>query len=282
MAEPGTLLSDLYGRYGAEIAEVLDKVRAFIASSGDSEISKAAEEFPLDEFCVLKFILSALRKKAAYKEVAYSNLMGTLRFRKEHRPLLENARASKELLTTWPSVFGGYLGSELVIVSYMGKLKVNEVMAKFETVDALVGHGLGGGEQIRLILDKRSRESGRLCKLLSVVDLNGITAAQSMNMKMMKALQILTKANETHIPQMSSKIVVVRPPGLISTVLAVSKRFLSKQSAEKLVVCKGSKESLKGKGVEACPFLSRFEHADQSIPEDIGGSLRSPSVTVEI
>jgi hypothetical protein len=276
MAECGAQVSSLLSTYRDQIDTVLSSVQEYVREQADEGLAAAAKAYPLDELAVLKFVLSAQRKKGKTVEHAVKNLITTLEFRKNSKALLDEAGRTKELKFYLPGVSGGFLGDFLVNIYYAGQADMNMIATKLGNYENALNSGIFLTEQIRIMLDQRTRETGRLCKLLAVVDLSGLSLRKSCNRTMMAAMGAISKHNEVHSPQVLAKHVVINAPSMVSVFLSMLKPFLSESTWEKLGWCK----KRHGDGdISNCPFVSSFAKASASIPKEYGGTFVSSSET---
>ena len=270
MAASGTLLSDLFKEHKADIDDLLAQVSSYLQDKNDPELHASAREMPLDEFSVLKFLLSALRKKEKAKQVAFDNLVATLAFRAKYKESMEKAKNSKELLSIVEQSIGGFLGDDLIMVGYYGLIDMHEVKNKYETVEGVFCQAIIPIEQIRLMIDRRSRETGRLTKVISVVDLEHLSLSKASNMTVIKAMGMVSKSNEVNYPQWLSRAVMLHASMTFRTLFSMSKPLISKNSLEKIVICgirKGDQDC------SVCPFIKKFVDGPSKVPKDIGGTL---------
>jgi hypothetical protein len=271
MAASGTPLKDLYEKYGEDINYILLEMQVYLKMEENEMLIFTAKEFPIDELCALKFLLSAQRKKDPC-EAALENLKLALRERFKRRDVLLKVGQLKSFRTYLPTTLGGFLGSEFIFVNHIGKANLHDIAKKCDNnIEKIATLGICGAEQLRLILDKESRETGRLCKMLTVLDLQGLSMSKSMNMTMIKAMGVVSKFNDVCNPQLLSRIVIFQPPFIFSSLLSIGKPFFSKATMEKMSVCGVKKIS--GKTVAECPFIAKYVNGAASIPMSIGGSL---------
>jgi hypothetical protein len=270
--QAGLSIDKLLETFKEDVDYVLREAQDFIKQSDDEiALSKVANEFPMDHFTVLKFVLSAQRKKSQAKESALANLIKTLEWRRDNQDILTQAKASKEIQFYVPTAMGGWLGDEAVMVTYLGKADLNELARVYGSREATVHRALVASEQSRRMVDERSRSTGRLCKLLSVVDLSEVSLMKICNRTILGAMNAVSKFNETSTPQMLGRVIIVHAPSMLQAVLTIFRPVLSKNTLEKLAVCKGKS----GQSISECPFISKFANGAATVPECNGGSLKA-------
>lgn len=274
MAEAGTPIKDLLERHRELVDDVLARANAYVESKKDVTLNKTAIEYPLDEVQSLLFILSALKKKTKVAEIAADNLIATLEFRKEHRELMLEAKGSTVIKYYIPGEIGGYLGDQFVCITWFGQTDMNDLAKKHGSLEAATLAGYYTTEQWRLMLDKRTRETGRLCKLISVIDAQGLSLSKATNRTMLQAMGNVSKCNEMHNPQLLSKIIIVHAPYIFHVLLNICRPFVSKNTIDKIKMC-GKK--LGDKDASPCPFVSRYVNGTANIPRCLGGTMENAS-----
>lgn len=266
MAAPGSRISDLIAEHRAIIDEVLHEVNERIKT--DPVKIKEAALLPVDEFTVLKYVLSAARKKSQQKQVAVENIVETLEWRANNKPLLEEARLTREVKPLIPGLIGGWLGYELVLYMSTGNTDANDLWNSLGAdAERVMDQGHRVAEATRIIIDEKSRSTGRLHKIIAILDLQGFAVSKWMHMSMFSALGAVTKANEQHTPQITSRTILLHASFAFRTVMSVARPFMNKATIEKFVVCGGKKDET----LDKCPFLKQFVNAADSIPTNVPG-----------
>ena len=271
MATVGAPIKELMMEHRQQVDELLKRVNDYLQAKGDDGLKKAAADFPVDDFCALKFILSALKKKTKVVEVAYENLTATIQFRKEYADLLQRARETKEFKYYIPGEGGGFLGDNLLVVTYFGQTDMHELARTYGSVEEIAEAGYFVSEQTRIKLDKRSLETGRLCKLLSIVDLKGMSIGKAANRTMMSAMGIVSKSNEINTPQLLSRIIIQNAPMVLSIMMSMMRPLISKSTMDKIGFC-GKKSSTTD--ISLCPFVKSFTNGIANVPVSMGGTFR--------
>jgi len=271
MAAPGTPIKDLLEKHKDDIDAVLVAVRKYLdEKKEDAELHEAARDYLVDEFCTLKYVLSALRKAPKTREVATENLIKTLHFRKDRKDLLKTAKESKELHSYLPTARGGVLQDEIVVVNFIGQADFHEIAKRAGDHETALAKGLMASEQFRIAVDQRSRETGRLVKLLSIVNMEGLSLMRFSNRMMIGAMGEVSRSNEIFTPQLLGKIVIVNAPSYFYMAMNLCKPFLSKATIEKVSMCGGKS---KKQDISQCPYLAKYANAPAAIPDAIGGSM---------
>lgn len=274
MAECGAEISSLLRIHRSEVDTVLASAVEFVRESQDSDLVTAAKLYPLDELAVLKFVLSAQKRKGDVVANATRNLLATLDFRKRNLELLQRAGEEKDLKFYLPGVSGGFLGDYLINIYYAGKADMNAIAKTLGTHENALNSGVFLTEQIRILLDRRTKETGRLSKLLAVVDLSGLSLSKSCNRMMMSAMGAISKHNDVHSPQVLGKHIVINAPSMVNVFINMIRPFLSKSTWEKLGWCNKGKHDT---DISKCPFVSSFAKGASSIPREVGGEYAAPT-----
>jgi hypothetical protein len=272
-ARPEASIPLLLKEHADDVKDILAMVSEFLKEKNDPVYNHIAKDLPLDEITVLKYVLSALRKKDKCKPVAFDRICETLEFRKTYAEPMETARKLLPGIFAFvPCSTGGFLGDEMVVCSQYGQADFNAIKDKYGTLDNVFAHAAIQTEQFRLLLDKRTRETGRLCKLLHIVDIEGLSFSKATNSTVIRAMGKISTLNEVISPQFLSRAVLIHPPGIFKAVFAVAKPFLSKSTTDKIVIC-GAKKGQHD--CSECPFLKRYVDAASQIPKEVGGQFAS-------
>lgn len=121
------------------------------------------------------------------------------------------------------------------------------------------------------ICDAETRERRVLVKMLSVVDLSGVTLAMGAETQYQKTIGESGKLSEEVYPQLLARSIVMHPPFFFWALFSVFKVFMSAKMLEKMGVCPG--RSASSPLASACPFASaRF--ALDALPTFLGGNCR--------
>ncbi|KAH9248343.1 hypothetical protein BASA81_014017 [Batrachochytrium salamandrivorans] len=280
MAAAGTPLAELFAKHRQDIDTVLTKLHSFIHAHPEYD-AVFTKDFVLDELLVTKYLLSSpkrLKKPTdTLAEVAYTALVATLQFRLDNHQLFTRI-ASLDMITVlnegyFPMFVGGYLGSELVVVSDFGAIDLREISKQYDTAVDMAQRGLASSEKIRAFLDLESHKTGKLVKMINVNNLTGISLMRISSPKALQGLGMVSAWNDEHNPQLMSRVCMVNTPMLVSTMIKMAKPFFSKSTMDKIALCKQS-GSKKGQTLTSCPFLAKFgsEVANQ-LPQSLGGVL---------
>jgi len=125
------------------------------------------------------------------------------------------------------------------------------------------------------LLDSKTRETGRVCKLVVAVDLSNMPPMYKYDARISKAFGGSSHACSTYYPQYLGMNVLVNAPLMFRFFYNIMKIFLSRSAMEKTVVCPATGTNTKA--ASDCPFLAAFgENGPQSVPPFLGGSGSMP------
>ncbi len=126
-------------------------------------------------------------------------------------------------------------------------------------------------ERAFLQCDAATRERRVLVKMLSVVDLAGVTLAMGTETQFQKTIGESGKLSEEVYPQLLARSIIIHPPFFFWALFSLFKTFMSAKLMEKMGVCPG--RSADKPSASACPFASvRF--ALPALPTFLGGACR--------
>jgi hypothetical protein len=119
--------------------------------------------------------------------------------------------------------------------------------------------------------DAATRSRRVLVKMLSVVDLTGITLAMGAETQYQKTIGESGKLSEEIYPQLLARSVVIHPPFFFYALFSLFRVFMSTRMLEKMGVCPGRSDASPSASV--CPFASvRFKL--EQLPTFLGGGCR--------
>ena len=254
-----TPLKELLKKHRTQIDELLQTVAKGVTESAGLVV---------DEVFVLRFILSD-EKKAAEK------LSECLKWREERAELLEAAKRNgggknKALVETYLQRGpGGWLGDQyLVFVIRGGRAKFSGLMKEISK-ESLVEDVLLMYEVMYARLDKHTRETGRLCKLINLMDAAGLSMS-NVDRKFFQALSAASHQSTVVYPQLLAKMVAINTGAVLRTLFSMIRPLMPKSHLEKQSMCMGKTGS---ESIEKCPFMEKFgEQGRDAIPTFVGGS----------
>ena len=121
------------------------------------------------------------------------------------------------------------------------------------------------------ICDAETRERRVLVKMISIVDLSGVTLAMGSDSSYQRTIGDSGKLSEEVYPQLLARQAIIHPPSFFWVLFSIFKHFMSAKVMEKLGFCPG--RSAERPSASACPFASvRFRLED--LPTFLGGTCR--------
>eukprot|EP00183_Erythrolobus_madagascarensis_P006159 CAMPEP_0185845192 /NCGR_PEP_ID=MMETSP1354-20130828/1218_1 /TAXON_ID=708628 /ORGANISM="Erythrolobus madagascarensis, Strain CCMP3276" /LENGTH=305 /DNA_ID=CAMNT_0028545087 /DNA_START=31 /DNA_END=948 /DNA_ORIENTATION=- len=127
-------------------------------------------------------------------------------------------------------------------------------------------------EQNYWICDRYSRETGKLSRVVSIIDMTGVSLSSGhTDRRFFKILGENSHNSEFLHPQLLAKMVIYNPPGIFKVMFSLAKLFVSQRTIEKVAVCTGGGGGLKKiKTAEKCPVAGSL-FAQDSLPSFLGG-----------
>jgi len=121
------------------------------------------------------------------------------------------------------------------------------------------------------VCDAATRERRVLVKMISVVDLSGVTLAMGTESSYQRCIGESGKLSEEVFPQLLARQVIMHPPSFFWALFSLFKIFMSAKVLEKVGFCPG--RSAERPSASSCPFASvRF--ALDALPTFLGGTCR--------
>lgn len=128
-------------------------------------------------------------------------------------------------------------------------------------------------ERISILLDEKSRATGRLCKSITVLDIGEFAAWSSLNMSVLRVFSQMSKDNDTHRPQLTESIIYTNVPSMFRAVMKMFTPWFPKATLEKQKLCMG--KNVAGKNCEEeCPFVRKHLRGTEEVkrfPVEFGG-----------
>jgi len=142
------------------------------------------------------------------------------------------------------------------------------------THEQCVQHMLAQNERNFRLCDRLTRETGRLCKLVVIID-GAQVSLFKFDRRFPKAQGAVSHLSAVYYPQVLGRTVMVNPPAVFKFMFAVFSVFVSAATKEKFAVCPAKPSS--GSALD-CPYLARSfgAQAAQALPPFMGGSFPMP------
>lgn len=259
------------------VADLLREHAAAIA-----ELRAALADEPLlaqyDDLFVLRFVLSNGKS-------AEEPLRQTLRWRDANAEML--ARAGRGEPHPKNKEMGFYsiadliptrtLSDEPVMVVRAGRSRVKTLMDKF-TEEEVVDWLNYPKEWAFQICDEATRRTGRLVKMVTVVDMHSSRLSDN-DKRFYKALGGASKDAEVYYPQLLSMTVPINTPSFLNILWVFAKRLLPKKTIEKMRLC-GARDTLKQPATK-CPWVT-YNFAPEDLPDFLGGTAPPTEMLMRI
>lgn len=256
-----------------ENASDIDNVRAAIQTH-----PALYEPSRYDDIWILRFVLSHKNDVDAASRAA----IATMEFRKAYNlnekdlrgkirhldgfseglPHLEKLQACSEkyaCLTTLPDENRGPI--MYVILSKLDQNKINETM----TQEDIKLSTLYVNEAIYQVLNSITRKTGRLTKVLKVVDMDGM-ALKKMNRGYLSKDGAASKEIDDYFPQLLGGMLVINPPKWLNVIWKFARPLMPKRVVEKVDILPSDTE-------KRLKSLARFV-SNENVLERYGGENR--------
>ena len=244
---------------------------------------------PFDELFLLRFVLSF-----ESAEAAESKLRGCVEWRMANKVVLQAAREN---------FAGNYVAVDALMPQLVGikqrmsgKLHrkvtglggpVYNIRACLNDEKALVAYlkensfamlrdfMLLQRETAFHICDTETRRKGRLVKMMTWYDINGMSIA--LDRRLMSEMGAISKLSESLYPQLLQAIVVLNAPAFVRGMLHIAKPFFSKRVLEKVHFCGNNTkcQNLAPNAIYGCPVVMRLTTID-TVPTYLGGTCNCP------
>ena len=162
---------------------------------------------------------------------------------------------------------------EPLYVVRAGLCNPGELMKKVTTAEFLTWL-LFQKELAFRLCDAETRTRRVLVKMISIVDLSGVTLAMGAESSYQRCIGDSGKLSEDLYPQLLARQALMHPPSFFWALFSLFKLFMSQKVLEKVGFCPG--RSADRPSASACPFASvRFRLED--LPTFLGGTCRCTS-----
>lgn len=124
------------------------------------------------------------------------------------------------------------------------------------------------------ICDTETRRTGKLVKMMTWYDMNGMSIA--LDRRLMSEMGAISKLSESLYPQLLQAVVILNAPSLVRGMLGVAKPFFTKRLLEKIHFCGNTQgNNLKPNAIYGCPVATRLMTID-AVPTYLGGTCNCP------
>ena len=226
----------------------------------------------VDELFVLRFLL-------ADPANAERNLKACLEWRQRNRDTLIEASKGHlpheaEIQKHAKKGVCGWLGDQyLISVVRAGHGNSSGIMKEL-TYDQALAHLLFHNEYLFTLVDQQTRRTGRMCKVITVLDLQGFSM-RSFDRRFAKASGDSTHLATMYYPQLTKTVVLINLPVTFRILHSFATRFPSRASLDAQKLCPGRTST--GSAAK-CPFVSKFgDSGAGAVPPFLGGTFPTPN-----
>ena len=260
----------------AEHASAIAALRAAIADVPEFAAGADAT-VKYDDVFLLRFILS----NGAGTAETEAAVRSCIKWRAENAALLARAadglphpdmgevnKFSYAELWTFAS-----LADEPVQIIRAGKSNTHRWMDRF-TADHVVETMNYQKEQAFLRADAATRRTGRLVKMVTVIDMHSSRLTDNDN-RFFKALGRASKESELFYPQLLEMTVAINVPSYMNLLWPIAKRIMPAKTLAKFRIC-GARDTMKESAAK-CPFATTV-FTPETLVTFLGGSAASTDV----
>jgi hypothetical protein len=263
-------IDSLLTTYQSQIKTIHQQITLKLqAATNNEKIIETAKLAPLDEIYILRFILSHPEKI----EDAMNDLWTTLLWRSEHLSDLLAAQQGNVKyrvdMNKYASIhFLGYLGGlHPVIAVRAGKSKPGEMFEHF-TQEQILENSLYGNEHTYHLCDLKTRETRMLCKVITIIDLQGFSL-KNLDRRLPKFYGQASQLSQIYYPQLLGRTVMTNMPSFFRIIFKALRLFWPAKTVEKQAICPADTGK---KSAKDCPFLSKFSPGPELLPPFLGGT----------
>lgn len=197
-------------------------------------------------------------------------------------------RAYEVCQITQQYLTGGVLGyatidssDDLKVPVLLVRLAYNRTKTLLAKLPAeeLKSHMAFQNEAFYHLLDKLTRESGKLIKVITIADLQGMSVfGKEFGLSYLRLRGEHSKRSMFLHPQMLGVNVVLNLPSSMTFLIKLGKKLFSKRVTERLKFCsaEGKRTSNRDDAAEKCPFV-RSHGIGSILPSFIGGKAQCPA-----
>lgn len=126
-------------------------------------------------------------------------------------------------------------------------------------------------------VDRKTRETGKICKVISILDLQGFSMFR-FDKRFSKTNGEVSHLSTVMYPQLLQMLVVINLPSVFKVLFGLAQVFMSKETLAKIKLCRASNSTKQS--AAQCPYLQKYGlEALDAIPEFLGGKM---AVTPEL
>lgn len=211
---------------------------------------------PIDELFVLRFILSGQTK----------HIQKCIDYRLKHVKQLEKVLKDKTCDGAdriEPFVQADYIGVIMKSPAFMvnvGKCDLHKVMHSVtkQKLEEILLYSEEFGFQL---VDRITRDTGKLTKILFIANLNGLSRKQ-VNFSFLKVLGNVSHKSSIYYPQLIKQKIFIKVPYIVKSCIKIFNSFHHPKSVQKHAFCLG-KYNGNHLDFEKCPYLKNAKDRDK-------------------
>lgn len=260
-----------------KVSEAIEKHKALIATlriKCKEEIALDSKQFDDDLFLV-RFCLSHKGDEAKTIEA----LKESIAFRFKNREILAKLATGwehpdeKKLREVAPAGYHGGLRDGSVLFIIRGGLVSADRIFAHCTEDEVRNGVIFSKEILYAMCDKKTRETGTIKKVVSVMDLSG-GSVFDVNRRMINLMGSVSKQESNCYPNLIGRAVLFRPFGqqFLRPLMALGKMVLPASMFEKISIA-GATNSSSTEDIKLCPYTKDLFALDE-LPSFLGGNCR--------
>ena len=261
------LISDLLKEHRDKTDQVLAAIKPDVREDDDVIV---------DDLFALRFLLSSKTRDVSE---AVKHARETLKWRRANKEMLKRAAVGDlpngQVFNSFVKTgYGGVLSGYHPVFIVRAGIAETPALMNTLTHDQVLEYLLAQNEKGFRMTDQLTRSTGRLCKLITVID-GAHMSIFKFDRRFPKAQGASSHLSAVYYPQLLGKSVMINPPSFFKMMFAVFSIFMSSAAKEKFGLCGASKSWEKDASV--CPFLKLFgPTAPAAVPSFLGGTLPCP------
>ena len=265
----GCIVNEPNGTTRISIEEAINENKMRLIEVKMSVVDLIGESPEIDDIFILRYLLSYPNNDECIQAIRFA-----AKFRRENASWLASAKEGDR--TKGPNydemrihmVAGVHKttvhGAPLLFIR-AGMADTNVTMECF-TVEQVKKYMIYDKEVSFWICDRKSREDGKLCKMIAIQDMSNVSFLGN-DKRFFTAIGESSKVSDQIHPQLVQRSVVLNAGESFRLLWQVARLFLSKKTIEKICVCTGY--SSEKKAME-CPYATKWTKPAE-LPTFVGG-----------
>ncbi|KAG9401143.1 hypothetical protein AC1031_009898 [Aphanomyces cochlioides] len=247
-----------------ELETLLEKHKADIAALKDRLKDVIQPQY--DDIWLLRFLLSNGSVQDAVEPCRF-----TIEWRSARKQLLDRIRAGEmpalhDQVTKF-QVAGEHKFTKHGEPLFIARIGLCNPKALMDALpfDDLLEYYMLTRERIFLHCDKLTRSTGKLVKMVGVLDFQGFSLTRGQDRRFAQLNGATSRLSEKMYPQLLGRSVFLNTPSVFPWIFKLMKPLMSARSVEKMCFCPG------GTDASVCPFVSSYLGLE-NLPTFLGGS----------